>query len=82
MHGFALQRHEGASLPPHAYQVTCNAYEQMISAKADQSMVISGESGAGKTEATKICLSFLAQVAGCVAAALVLRLFDLRNDPM
>ena len=51
-------------LPPHAYEVTNRALRQMIRAKANQSMVISGESGAGKTEATKICLSFLADVAG------------------
>jgi myosin heavy subunit len=61
---FVAQRHDPRSLPPHAYQVTCNAYEQMLAGKRNQSMVISGESGAGKTEATKICLSFLAKIAG------------------
>eukprot|EP01051_Picozoa_sp_SAG22_P006550 SAG22_NODE_433_length_10557_cov_6.586728_1_plen_430_part_00 len=51
-------------LPPHAYEVVNNTYLQMRRDKAPQSMVISGESGAGKTEATKICLNFLAEVAG------------------
>ena len=53
-----------APLPPHVYQVVNNTYLQMRREGSAQGMVISGESGAGKTEATKICLSFLAEVAG------------------
>lgn len=51
-------------LPPHIYEVVNNTYLQMRKQNAAQGMVISGESGAGKTEATKICLNFLATVAG------------------
>jgi myosin heavy subunit len=38
------------------------AYQSMISEKKNQSIVITGESGAGKTESTKIVLRFLASV--------------------
>jgi myosin-7 len=51
-------------LPPHIYEVVNNTYLQMRKEDGAQGMVISGESGAGKTEATKICLNFLATVAG------------------
>ena len=44
-------------LPPHVFEVPKRAYEAMVASGEDQGIVISGESGAGKTEGTKLCLS-------------------------
>jgi len=49
---------------PHTYAIAAAAYRLMCAEKCDASILISGESGAGKTEATKQCLSLLADVAG------------------
>ena len=46
-----------SSLPIHLYSVADAAYRAMLSEKASQSIIISGESGAGKTEATKRMLA-------------------------
>ena len=40
--GRCPQRYDAGALPPHAYQVTSAAYEQMLAKKHNQSMVISG----------------------------------------
>eukprot|EP01083_Nonionella_stella_P226644 804695_1 len=51
------------SLPPHIYAVADCAYREMMSEGQDQSVLISGESGAGKTEAAKKILEFVAHAA-------------------
>ncbi|GAB5354935.1 hypothetical protein AAMO2058_000162200 [Amorphochlora amoebiformis] len=49
---------------PHVYGIADDAFRYMRMHMKDQSIVISGESGAGKTECTKQALQYLAEVAG------------------
>ena len=48
----------------HVYIVPSRAYAAMCEFGKNQSILVSGESGAGKTEATKQTLAFLANIAG------------------
>merc|ERR1712086_678058 len=50
-------------VPPHLWAITETAYRNMLINLKDQSMLITGESGAGKTENTKKVISYLAAVA-------------------
>ena len=50
--------------PPHIFQIAAAAHTALTLEGTDQAILISGESGAGKTEATKHCLGYLAEVAG------------------
>merc|ERR1719195_2159861 len=50
-------------VPPHLWAITETAYRNMLTNAKDQSMLITGESGAGKTENTKKFISYLAAVA-------------------
>ncbi|CAL1138691.1 unnamed protein product [Cladocopium goreaui] len=45
--------------PPHIYTVASRAFEGLANARLSQVVLISGESGAGKTETTKHVLKFL-----------------------
>merc|ERR1712061_66411 len=50
-------------VPPHLWAITETAYRNMLTNGKNQSMLITGESGAGKTENTKKVIAYLAQVA-------------------
>lgn len=56
-------RHVG-ELPPHIFAIANSCYFNMKKNKRDQCCIISGESGAGKTETTKLILQFLATISG------------------
>ena len=54
-------RHEAA---PHVYSTSAVAYRGLRDYNKNQSILVSGESGAGKTETVKILMSHLAHISG------------------
>uniref|UniRef100_A0A668U2B0 Myosin VIb n=1 Tax=Oreochromis aureus TaxID=47969 RepID=A0A668U2B0_OREAU len=58
----AIKSYQGKSLgtlPPHVYAIADKTYRDMKVLKMSQSIIVSGESGAGKTENTKFVLRYL-----------------------
>eukprot|EP00752_Nemacystus_decipiens_P009888 g8821.t1 len=62
--GLAYQEPGRRDLPAHIYKSTAAAYRALLEGQEDQSILISGVSGAGKTETAKLLLGHLASVAG------------------
>ncbi|XP_044146228.1 unconventional myosin-VI isoform X4 [Bufo gargarizans] len=52
------------TLPPHVYAIADKAFRDMKVLKMSQSIIVSGESGAGKTENTKFVLRYLTESYG------------------
>merc|ERR1719446_1594200 len=50
-------------VPPHIFAISDGAYMDMLTNHTDQSMLITGESGAGKTDNTKKVIAYFANVA-------------------
>ncbi|KAF1881143.1 hypothetical protein Lal_00023176 [Lupinus albus] len=49
---------------PHVYAMADTAYNEMIRDEVNQSIIISGESGSGKTETAKVAMQYLAALGG------------------
>ncbi|KAG6426969.1 hypothetical protein SASPL_111208 [Salvia splendens] len=62
-----MEQYKGAAfgeLSPHPFAVADAAYRLMINDGKSQAILVSGESGAGKTESTKLLMRYLAYMGG------------------
>ncbi|XP_047141172.1 unconventional myosin-Ie isoform X1 [Hydra vulgaris] len=62
-----VEMYQGAASyenPPHIYALTDNMYRNMIIEQEKQCVIISGESGAGKTVNAKYIMNYIAKVSG------------------
>ncbi|GMN50399.1 hypothetical protein TIFTF001_019550 [Ficus carica] len=65
-----MAQYKGAAfgeLSPHPFAVADAAYRLMMNEGISQSILVSGESGAGKTESTKLLMRYLAYMGGRAA---------------
>uniref|UniRef100_A0ACD5TEB0 Uncharacterized protein n=1 Tax=Avena sativa TaxID=4498 RepID=A0ACD5TEB0_AVESA len=62
-----MEKYRGANfgeLDPHVFAIADVSYRQMINEGKSNSILVSGESGAGKTETTKLLMTYLAFLGG------------------
>ncbi|KAM6236035.1 unconventional myosin-Vb-like [Porphyrio hochstetteri] len=63
---YAYSGHEIGDMDPHVFALAEEAYKQMVRFGKNQSLIISGESGAGKTASAKYAMRYFTTVGGCL----------------
>ena len=58
----SIERYERSE--PHCFDITMHSIFDLLNQSKNQALVISGESGAGKTECAKLCMKFIAYYFG------------------
>ncbi|KAI4494761.1 hypothetical protein M0804_000962 [Polistes exclamans] len=74
-----IKDYKGKSLgetPPHVFAIADKAFRDMKVLKQSQSIIVSGESGAGKTESTKYLLRYLCDLWGSTAGPIEQKILD------
>ncbi|XP_032673901.1 myosin heavy chain 95F isoform X2 [Odontomachus brunneus] len=74
-----IKAYQGKSLgetPPHVFAIGDKAFRDMKVLKQSQSIIVSGESGAGKTESTKYLLRYLCDLWGSTAGPIEQKILD------
>ncbi|KAG2382959.1 hypothetical protein C9374_004926 [Naegleria lovaniensis] len=80
-----IKKHQGKrreDAEPHVFTVSDVAYRQMLQNQLNQSMLVTGESGAGKTENTKKIIQYLTSTAGSSHGAGKLEQQLLQTNPL
>ena len=73
----SIKAYQGKSLgtmTPHVFAIADKAYRDMRAFKQSQSIIVSGESGAGKTESAKYLLRYLTESYGVKSGLIESRL--------
>ena len=70
-----------AQMPPHVFAIAEAAYYNMNAYKDNQAVIISGESGAGKTEAAKRIMQYIANVSSRFGKYLQIQ-FNAQGEPV
>lgn len=74
-----IKSYQGKSLgvlPPHVFSIADKSFRDMKVLKQSQSIIVSGESGAGKTESTKYLLRYLCELWGTTAGPIEQKILD------
>lgn len=69
-------------VPPHVFAIAECAYRTMVSEEDNQCVIISGESGAGKTEASKQIQNYIATVSGSGTGVDKVKRIFLQSNPL
>ena len=76
------QRKSLEELPPHIFAIADRSYHAMLGDRQNQTVIISGESGAGKTESTKFLLHHLMSLSAKMDETQSLELITLGTGPV
>ncbi|XP_076012146.1 unconventional myosin-Ie isoform X2 [Genypterus blacodes] len=80
-----IEMYQGAAQyenPPHIYALADNMYRNMMIDRENQCVIISGESGAGKTVAAKYIMSYISRVSGGGAKVQHVKDIILQSNPL
>eukprot|EP00455_Lapot_gusevi_P019546 TRINITY_DN2088_c0_g1_i2.p1 TRINITY_DN2088_c0_g1~~TRINITY_DN2088_c0_g1_i2.p1 ORF type:complete len:303 (+),score=98.18 TRINITY_DN2088_c0_g1_i2:88-996(+) len=69
-------------LPPHIFALADDTYHKMMSYKENQCIIITGESGSGKTESSKLIMQYISAVSGKGAEVTAVKERMLSSNPV